>query len=430
MHILEAYSTSTGLKIDKPFILDKFFAVPAEKYITIHTGDGKFESRTYDYWQDTADFLNKFLNPHGIRIVQIGSKEDKMVQNVICLNGKTSVAQTAYVIKNSLCHVGIDSFPMHLASHYGRKIVGLYSNAPAENSAPYWSEASDVALLESDKGGDRPTYSKREKPKTINTIFPDVIAKSVCSVMNLEFDYDYDMIFLGKQYKQTVIEYIPDTLTNLPEMNPLVVRMDLHFSEENLLPVFDKNKFIIVTDKPINASLLKANKEKIIKIVCRVKDDSMLAFINLLSRLTIDFEIITRLKGEELNELKFSFLEGPERSAKISADQTDSACPRSGGEWINNDFWESSEEIIKSEEIMRKEDIKQLKGVDINKLFYLPNKFTLSKGEIFDSEYAWRAGVPIEKLSKKLTKLELNKENEDVFWEEADFLCLLTKKNA
>ena len=85
MHILEAYSTSSGLKIDKPFILDRFFAVPAEKYITLHTGDGKFGSRTYDYWQDVADFLNKFLSPHGISIVQIGANEDKKLQNIIIM---------------------------------------------------------------------------------------------------------------------------------------------------------------------------------------------------------------------------------------------------------------------------------------------------------------------------------------------------------
>lgn len=397
MHILEAYSTSSGLKIDKPFILDKFFAVPAERYITVHTGNGKFDSRTYDYWQDTVDFLNKFLHPEDIKIVQVGSSEDKNIQNVICLNGKTSIAQTAYVIKNSLCHVGIDSFPIHLASHYGKKIVALYSNAPAQNSAPYWSNGPDVALLESDKNGDRPTYSKSEIPKTINTIFPDVITSSTCGLLNIKFDYNYKMIFLGKQYKQTIIEYVPDTLTSLPEMNPLVVRMDLHFSEENLLPVFKNNKFIIVTDRPINSSLLKANKEKIIKIVCRVKDDSMLGFVNLLSQMSLDFEIITRLKGEELNDLRFEFLE-------------------------------ESEAVVRSEQILRKEEIKQLDGVDINKLFYLPNKFTLSNNKIFDSEYARRIDRPIEKLTKKLTKVELNGENDDIFWEESDFFSFLVEK--
>ena len=66
---------------------------------------------------------------------------------------------------------------------------------------------------------------------------------------------------MGKQYKQTIVEYIPDTNTKLPEIKPLVVRMDLHFNEDNLVPVFDKNECVIVTDKPINISLLKKHKE-------------------------------------------------------------------------------------------------------------------------------------------------------------------------
>ena len=396
MHILEAYSTSSGLKIDKPFILERFFAVPASKYITLHTGDGKFDSRTYDYWQDTVDFLNKFLSPHGITIVQVGTKEDKALQNIICLNGQTSISQTAYIIKNSLCHVGIDSFPIHIASHYGRKIVGLYSNAPPQNSAPYWSEDSDFILLDSDKGGDKPTYAKEEFPKTINTIFPDVITSSVCKLLEIDFDYDYEIIYLGKQYKQTIIEYIPDAVTSLPEVNPLVVRMDLHFSEENLLPVFDKNKCVIVTDKPISIALVKANKDKIIKVICRVKDNSMIEFVETLTQIPVPLEVMSQLEGEELNDLKFEFLD--------------------------------SLTIVNSESITKKENIKQLEGVDINKLFYLPNKFILSRGKIYDSEYGWKTDKPIEKLTKKITKVELNPENEDLFWEEADFLCFLVEK--
>jgi len=309
MHILEAYSSSCGLKIDKPFILDRFFSVPADKYITIHVGDGKFDSRTYDYWQDVVDFLNKFLRNDNIQIVQTGSKEDKDLQNLICLNGKTSISQMAYILKNSLLHVGIDSLPVHLASHYGKKIVALYSNAPAQNSAPYWSKKSDVILLESDKDGDRPTYSKIEFPKTINTIYPDVIAASACKLLGVNFDYEYEMIFMGKQYKQTIIEYIPDTPTLLPEINPLSVRMDIFFSEENLLLVFEKNKCVIVTDEAISLPLLKKNKDKILKIICKIKDDSLVGFVDDLKRSSIPVEMITRLEGEDLNDLKLEFLD-------------------------------------------------------------------------------------------------------------------------
>ena len=122
----------------------------------------------------------------------------------------------------------------------------------------------------------------------------------------------------------------------------------------------------------------------------------MVDFIKTLTQIPIDIEALSRLEGEELNDLKFDYLD--------------------------------TVAIINSENILKKEDIKQLSGVDINKLFYLPNKFTLSKDKIYDSEYAWRTNKPIEKLTKKLTKLDLNKDKEELFWEEADFFCFLTPK--
>ena len=78
----------------------------------------------------------------------------------------------------------------------------------------------------------------------------------------------------------------------------------------------------------------------------------MVDFIKTLPQIPIDIEALSRLEGEELNDLKFDYLD--------------------------------TVAIINSENILKKEDIKQLSGVDINKLFYLPNKFTLSKDKIYD----------------------------------------------
>jgi len=227
-----------------------------------------------------------------------------------------------------------------------------------------------------------------------------LIAESVCKLLNVDFEYDYKMIYLGKQYKQTIIEFVPDILTDLPEMNPLVVRMDLFFNEKNLLPVFNKNKCIIVTDKPIDIDLVKAYKDKIIKIVCRLNTNkkqevsALKQFVSSLGRIPVDLEVLTRTTGENLQDLKMEFLD---------------VAP------------------IKSENILKKEDIKQLNGVDINSLFYLPNKFTLSKNKIYDSEYSWKINRPAEKLSKKLTKVESSAS--DLFWEESEFFSFLVKKN-
>tara|TARA_B100000287_G_scaffold384472_1_gene390986 strand:- start:1107 stop:2306 length:1200 start_codon:yes stop_codon:yes gene_type:complete len=391
MHILEAYSTSCGLKIDKPFVVEKFHGLTTEKYITLHTGDGKFDSRTYDYWQDVVDFLGNFLKPHGISIVQVGSKKDKNLSNVTNCNGKTSINHLAYILKNSLLHLGIDSLPVHIASSYGKKIVALYSNTPPQNSRPYWSKPEDVILLESDKGGDKPTYAKVEIPKTINTIMPDKIFLSVLKLLGIKPNYSYEMLHLGKQYSHTIIEFLPNFKLEAEDASPLFIRMDLCHNEIIAAETLEKNKATIITDKPITKEFLFHNKKNINKIILKVNSHGLAPFASEIKNNSIDLEVFTKLKGDKLNDLKFEFLD---------------IC------------------LVKSEKIIKKEDIKQLKGVDINSLFYLPNKFIMSNGKVYDSLTSLEKDESLPRLSKKLTKL---KYDEEKFWDESDHICILKK---
>lgn len=391
MHILEAYSTSCGLKIDKPFMIEKFHALTTDKYITIHTGDGKFDSRTYDYWQDVVDFLSNFLKPHGIDIIQVGSDKDKNLQNIINSNGKTDMGHLAYIIKNSLLHVGIDSLPVHMASGYGKKIVALYSNTPPQNSRPYWSKDEDVILLESDKEGDKPTYAKVEIPKTINTIMPDTIFRSVLKLLDIKCPYNYEMIHLGKQYSKTIIEYVPNFTSDIKDTSPLFIRMDLHYDESLASDVLTRNKASIITDRPLSPEFLKSNKDKIEKVILKANCLGLGSFAREVKDNCIELVVFSRLKDRELSDLKMEFLD-------IS--------------------------LVKNEKIITKQDIKQLNGIDINSLFYLPNKFILSNGKIYDNEYSMKKDDNIERLTKRLTKVKYDHEE---FWDQSDHFCLLKK---
>ena len=60
MHLVERYSLGTGAKIGKPFILEKFFPMDITNYITLQPR-GKYDSRSYDYWQETVDVLLPIL---------------------------------------------------------------------------------------------------------------------------------------------------------------------------------------------------------------------------------------------------------------------------------------------------------------------------------------------------------------------------------
>ena len=391
MHILEAYSTSCGLKIDKPFISEKFYAIPADKYITIHTGDGKYDSRNYSYWQDVVDFLSVFLAKEGISIVQVGGEKDPSLKNLINSNGRTSINQLAFILKNSLLHLGIDSLPIHLASSYGKKIVALYSNVPSQNSGPYWSEKKDVILIESDKDGDKPTYAKVEIPRTIDTIKPDKIFRSVLDLLNIDYKFPYKVLALGKEYNKTVVEYIPDYKFNLKKVSPLFIRMDLEHNEEMASDCLKNNKAVVITNKPLSDSFLEKNKPNIQSIMLRVNEAGLSSFAERVKNNCIELRVISKLKGEELEDIKMEFLD-------IS--------------------------LVKSEKIIKKQDIKALDGIDINSLFYLPNKFTLSKGKVFDSVYAYKQNEPSDQLVKKLKKL---KYDHDDFWDESEHFCFLEK---
>jgi len=157
MHLVETYATNCGLKIDKPYIYDKFFPVSAEKYITLQPFSKP--SKSYDFWQEVVDQVKPFLDDFNIEIVQIGAKGEGDINGCLHTQGQTSIAQCSYIVKNSMLHVGVDSFAAHIASGFGKKIVCLYSNSNINNVKPFWTKNEDCILIEPDRKGKKPIYS-------------------------------------------------------------------------------------------------------------------------------------------------------------------------------------------------------------------------------------------------------------------------------
>ncbi|HHZ64790.1 MAG TPA: hypothetical protein EYN51_04725, partial [Flavobacteriales bacterium] len=57
MHVLEAYALQSDLKIDKPFVYEKFFPLAVDKFITIDTSNLGTSALTYDHWQLVVDLI-------------------------------------------------------------------------------------------------------------------------------------------------------------------------------------------------------------------------------------------------------------------------------------------------------------------------------------------------------------------------------------
>lgn len=269
MHLVERYALSSGVKIGKPKITPHFFPFLFDKYITIHNGE-KVPSKNYAYWVDVINMIKPELDKKDIKIVQLGAPNEKPIDNVdVNLCGVTSFKQSFYIIKHALLHAGIDSAPQHIASAFNVPTVGIYAHTWARSCKPYWHD--NVTLIESHKDGLLPSFSLSEPKQMINLIKPEEIASSILENLGLNSKIAQKTIYIGKNYPNKNIDIILDDFLKLNLQNEHVnIRLDhtLQINDLWLQDVLNKvNKANIVTDKPINTTLLKILRHKIDHLV-------------------------------------------------------------------------------------------------------------------------------------------------------------------
>lgn len=363
MHLIENYSLLSASKISKASIIDKFFPLAVDKYITIHPSS-KYQSKSYDWFSECLVLLLPLLQAEGISVVQIGTKEDRPLPGCIHTQGQTDLGQVAYLLKNSLLHLGVDSFPTHIASHYGKKIVCLYSNTYANIVRPYWSKPEDYILLEPDRKGQKPSFMAVENPKTINAITPESIVGAVSKLLNLNFQPEFKTILFGDFYNNRMIESVPDSLINISNLgiDCLIMRMDFAFDEQILEQQLTHCSCAITTDKPINTDLITKFKGRIREILYILKDNHDPNFVEFLNKSNINYQLLTYETGDKLNDLKFNYMD-----YKLIHTR-------------NRDSYVNRPELLNR---------------DLNSLYYKSNKFTLSKGKIYASQADWRQGAAI-----------------------------------
>jgi len=309
MHLVERYATACGVKIDKPYIYENFFPLPVEKYITFQPFS-KYPSKNYDYWEEVTSILLPYFQKNNINIIQIGGKDDKPIANCINLCGQTKISQAAFIIKRSIMHLGADSFAAHIASGYDKKIVAIYSNNNINNVKPYWTNPEDMTLLKPSTNK-KPQYSANEIPKTINSIKPEEIAKSVLDLLNIKYDSLPKTLSIGEEYTNKTLEVIPDKAFDITQVqiDNIIVRMDYEFNEQILEYYLQNKKCIIITDKPVNENLLKNYKEKIPQLVYIVDKNNDPNFAKSLKRNAINYALISYLEEKDLNEFKLDYMD-------------------------------------------------------------------------------------------------------------------------
>lgn len=310
MHLVETYATNCGLKIDKPYIYDKFFPIPVEKYVTLQPFSKP--SKSYDFWQEVVFQLKPFLDDSNIKIVQIGAKGEIDIDGCLHTQGQTSIAQCAYVIKNSILHIGVDSFAAHIASGFSKKIVCLYSNSNINNVKPFWSKDKDCILIEPDRKGKKPIYSLEHNPKLINTIKPETIVQAVLDLLGVNQTVNRETLYIGETYGKKTFEWIPNCLvdTNSLKVDSLICRYDLLQDIECVKKQTEISKLCIVTDQPFE---LQVKKEQIKEVVFFIDKEKYKPGFNnwcrQIDNLGIKLIVVSKHPEHEINDIKMDFMD-------------------------------------------------------------------------------------------------------------------------
>lgn len=387
MHLIQSYALQAGAMIDRPFIYETFFPLEFDKFITLH-GQSK-DSKTYDYWAEVVTLLRPILDERGIKILQIGAKEDRPIEGTYNIVGRTNLNQAAYLVKRALLHLSVDTFTAHLAGAFDKKLVCLYSNNYIECVKPFWGNSTNQILLEPKRKDTKPSFALSEFPKTINSIAPELIAKSVLQLLEIEHTFPYRSVAFGTNYLDKMIETVPNQVVDLGKLKIefIAVRMDFEFNEEMLKRQLGVGRVSIITSKVIDLDIIRENSKKIVELVYYVDKNHNPDFIKEVKSLGIRTTLYSYESKEFINNAKLEYMD--------------------------------------LDTIHEREIPSAFEDKDPTKLFYKSNKFTLSNNKIYPSKAAWIFNKPINTFQDNFNPIINDKE----FWRESHNFYILEKKS-
>jgi len=307
MHKLESFALSANAKIEKPHIEECFFPILEDRFICVSSSSNE-SSKSYDYYDDVLYHLKPYLDKEGISIVQIGSTNDNPIYYTKQYFNSNRL-QNSYIISKSLLYLGNYNLYTNIASHKKKKIVCPSNVEYTKSFFPYWSKSKNCKILTSNKDSLKPSCSPNEQVKTINHVYPEVIAAEVLNLLEIKHDLDkIETIFIGQDYHSRILEVVPSLDFN-PSVNigeNIIVRMDKNF-EENALPSIAQNRKIkIITNKLININLLKSISNSISEIAYIIDHKTTQEQVQQLSLIGKPVSLVSKdFKNIEKIRLKF-----------------------------------------------------------------------------------------------------------------------------
>ena len=128
--------------------------------------------------------------------------------------------------------------------------------------------------------------------------------------MNLEPWVKLETIYIGSQYKQTVLSAVPDQII-APNFftGHLECRLDWGGTEDNLFQQVARAKCHIFTNKSLNIDVLRQLKANIVAITYVMDKENSLEFVKNIRTLGIPYGLLTEKTGEALNNEKLKYME-------------------------------------------------------------------------------------------------------------------------
>jgi len=377
-HIAEEYAKSLGVNIGQPDINGHFYPIPSEKFITFHTNNTKSPARHYDYWAVTIQMIKPFLKKEGIDIIQIGGKDDVVLNDCDFNLLNCSFKQMTYVSSKSLLHFGIDSLPVHIASCFDKKIVCLYSNLFPECSGPIWNKKSQVKLISPDFSEIKPSLSNHESVKRVNEVKPEEIGCAVLDLLNIKHDLNnLYTLNIGRHFHSRVVEAVPNTIApeGFKQSSLINLRCDYGANNEGLSSWLNYRSNLMTSTK---ITLDHINKSNIVAMTLFLEDGNFdKEYLNYLNSLGVKYSLICR-DSSKLSELRFKFFDWTVEEYKLTLKKDLDFCE----EICDNTFYES-------------------------------NKVLICDSKEYASKAHWKAGITNNKEKSKII-------DTDDFWEEVE----------
>jgi hypothetical protein len=406
--LAETYAREIGVKLDKPSVYETFYPLdhPIEKSILIHSFGGKivdtpqgkqiaFPSKIYDYYNEVVAIIKPILEPLGYRFYQIGAPGEPLLPGVTHLVGRTSIPQCVYIVRRCALLIGNDSQWAHMRGAFGGSMVVSYGGTSTPHH-PFWRDREKTILIESHRFGKKPSYQSMENPKTINLIPPEQIANAALSLLD-QPQIGRNSLSVGVAYNQPIIELIPDVVMDPRIQTPVppIIRMDLHFSEENLGKNLQLRKCQIITNKEIDITLLARFKPNIAAI--RMEIDKLSPdWIKKVKRLGVQCGVMAVEKDDT-------------KVQQMRLDYYDALQPTGFDRFVapTLDDWKKDVEKYTQKPLDP--------AIKLETLSFKTNKFILSNGKVYLSKAHWQAGIAAASTDANTGTVI----DSPAFWEEA-----------